>query len=731
MTESVVKTVCPYCGVGCGLAVKVRAGRVVSVRGDKEHPSTHGGICPKGAQIGEIIATPNRLTQAQLRSSRSAPFAVVTVDTALERIAACFKRILREHGPDALGFYVSGQLTTESQYVFNKLAKGALGTNNIDANSRLCMASAASAYKLALGSDGPPTCYDDIETAECFFVVGANMAECHPVLWQRVQRRAKLKRVRVIVVDPRRTPTAGGAHLHLAIRPGTDVALLNAVLHILVAQGWTNQRFIHNHTENWQAVRDAVESWSPARAAKVCGVDETDIHRAAFWFGASAEALSFWAMGANQSTSGVAKNLALINLHLATGKIGRAGSGPFSLTGQPNAMGGREVGYLCAGLPGYREVTNAPHRKEVARIWGVPERRIQPEPGLDAVRMFEALERGELKAIWIAGCNPLVTMPNCAQVEHALRRAELVVVQDCYHPTETTLFADALLPAAMNVEVEGTMTNSERRISLLQPCVAPPGNARPDWEIVTRFAALLGFEEQFSYTSARDVFEEHKLCCAGNYTLDFSGVTYPRLKRHAVQWPCPASRSPGVARRYRQKHFPTPSRRARFHPVDCLRPADAVCDETPLVLTTGRLASHWHSRTKTGHVAKLNQASPSPFVAVHPADAQRRALADGDEVDLISARGTARTTVKLDAGLQPGTVFMPFHWGQSYRADGCVNALTNGAGDPISLQPELKFSAVRLVKVYPATSKHNAEFRTTEGDEERTKAGIEPIPAPA
>jgi anaerobic selenocysteine-containing dehydrogenase len=693
-----IKTICPYCGVGCGLLVKVRDGRIVEVKGDKEHPSTLGGICPKGAQIDQIIDTPNRLRSAWWRESRSSAFQSESLDAALDRLASRYGAILRDHGPDAVGFYVSGQLTTESQYVFNKLAKGAIGTNNIDANSRLCMASAASAYKMALGADAPPTCYEDFDLAECFLVVGANMAECHPVLWQRLKRRAHRKRVRIIVVDPRRTPTAEAAHLHLPIRPGTDVALLNAMLHVLVAQGRINERFIRQHTENWEATRDAVEAWSPGRAAKICGITELEIHRAAFWFGQSAEALSLWAMGVNQSTSGVAKNLALINLHLATGKIARPGSGPFSLTGQPNAMGGREVGYMSGLLPGHREVTNARHREEIARIWGVPGRQIQSKPGLDAVRLFEAAETGRIKALWIVGCNPLATMPNANQVRRALERVELLVVQDCYHPTETSRLADVVLPAALNLEMEGTMTNSERRISLMRPLVPPPGEARPDWEIASRFAARLGFEEQFSYSGAADVFEEHKLCCANVHQLQMNGLSYRRLKRLALQWPCPNFASRGVARRYRNKSFATVSGRAQFHPLDYLPPSDALTTDYPLVLNTGRIASQWHTRTKTGHVAKLNKTCPAPFASTHPADAERLGFAEGDAVRVVSRRGFARTILKLDDTVAPGTLFMSFHWGQSYHDDACVNTMTSPESDPISRQPELKFSAVRLEK---------------------------------
>jgi predicted molibdopterin-dependent oxidoreductase YjgC len=361
-------------------------------------------------------------------------------------------------------------------------------------------------------------------------------------------------------------------------------------------------------------------------------------------------------------------------------------------------MGGREVGYLSGALPGYRDVANAEHREQIARIWGVPAKRIKPKPGLDAVRMFEAAETGAVKALWIVGCNPLATMPNANQIRRSLERVELLVVQDCYHPTETTQFAHVLLPAAMNLEIEGTMTNSERRISLMQSCLPPSGDARPDWEIACRFAALMGYEEQFSYTSAANVFEEHKRCCAEVHALQIDGLSYRRLKRHAVQWPCPDVRSHGVARRYRRKIFPTPSGRARFHPVDHLPPADVLAPEYPMALTTGRLANHWHTRTKTGQVAKLNKLNAAPFAVAHPVDAERLGLADGDAVRLVSRRGFARTTLKVDDSLSPGTIFMPFHWGQSFHEDACVNAVTTGESDPISREPELKFSAVRLEK---------------------------------
>jgi anaerobic selenocysteine-containing dehydrogenase len=697
--DSIVKTICPYCGVGCGLSLKVRGDSIIQVKGDSEHPANFGSLCTKGATIDQIIRSPTRLTQALWRQNRSDGFSPISLDGAIARIAGKFKSVIQEHGRDAVAFYVSGQLTTESQYAFNKLAKGAIGTNNIDANSRLCMASAVSAYKLSLGADAPPTCYDDIERSDSFLIVGSNMAECHPVLWQRIKRRAGRGRAKIVVVDPRATPTAEGAHLHLAIRPGTDVPLLNAMLHIMITQGWVNERFIREHTEGWDLVCECAEAWSPSAAAKVCGIEERLIHRAAFWFGTSAEALSFWAMGANQSTQGVNKNLAIINLHLASGKIGRPGSGPFSLTGQPNAMGGREVGYMSGLLPGHREVTNPEHRKQIAEIWGVPPRRIQSKPGLDAVRMFQALESGKVKILWIVGCNPLATMPDANQVRSALERAELLIVQDCFHPTETSQLAHVLLPAAMNLEMEGTMTNSERCMSLLQPAVSPPGDAVPDWEIACRFAEMMGYEEQFSFGSASDIFEEHKCCCSDVYALQMNGINYRRLKRQSLQWPCPDNKSQGLARRYRRKIFATPSGHARFHPTPYQSPADPLTEEYPLILNTGRLAHQWHTRTKTGLVPKLNKLNPGPYIAVHPEDADRLNLKNGDVIKAISRRGMVTSSLKIDDSLLPGTLFMPIHWGQSEGLDACVNGVTNSEADPRSRQPELKFSAVRLERV--------------------------------
>jgi predicted molibdopterin-dependent oxidoreductase YjgC len=359
-------------------------------------------------------------------------------------------------------------------------------------------------------------------------------------------------------------------------------------------------------------------------------------------------------------------------------------------------MGGREVGYMSGGLPGYRDVTDPVHRDEIAAIWGVPARRIQPEPGLDAVAMFEALAAGRVHAIWIAGTNPLATMPNTAQARRALQRAELVVVQDCYHPTETSRLAHVLLPAALSFEGEGTMTNSERCITLLDACVPPPGDARPDWEIACRFAARMGFEEQFSFTSASDVFEEYKRCSSAS--LPLRGVSYRRLRRHALQWPCPATHSVGQARRYRDKRFCTADGRARFHTVEFHTPDDAVTSVYPLALTTGRISSQWHTRTKTGHVAKLNKLCPAPFVAANPQDAGRLDLGDGQRVRIVSRRGTARTTLRVDKTVPAGTLFTTFHWGQLWDEAGCVNACTTDAVDEVSRQPELKFAAVRLEK---------------------------------
>ncbi|MBI3320305.1 MAG: nitrate reductase, partial [Candidatus Omnitrophica bacterium] len=579
-----------------------------------------------------------------------------------------------------------------------KFAKGFLGTNNVDSNSRLCMASAVSGYVTSLGADAPPGCYADIELADCFLLIGTNTAACHPVTFERIRRR-KLgapKRVKVIVADPRKTRTAEIADVYLPLRPGTDVALLNAMLQVIVRERLIDTSFIQRHTTGWEQLQTVIDRYPPEHAARVCGLDAEEIHRAALLFGKANAAMSFWAMGLNQSTHGTAKNNCVINLHLATGQIGRAGAGPFSLTGQPNAMGGRETGGLAHLLPGHRVVVKEQDRRDVEALWGLPEGRIAPQPGLSAVELFRALARGRVKSVWIIATNPMVSLPNLTIAQQAMAKADLVIVNDIYHPTETTRLADVILPAAQWSERDGTVTNSERCISYVEKAIDPPGEVLPDWTILCRFAKAFGVGDAFAFRSAEDVYEEYKRFTRGR-DLDIGGVTYERLKQAPLQWPCPTPHHRSTMRRYTDGTFAHPDGKAQFLAQAYEEPAERTDEQFPMILTTGRVRDQWHTMTRTGKIPVLLRSEPEPFIECHPADATRLGIADGDLITVRSRRGCARAHCRLTQAIRPGTCFMPFHWG-SLRGDAVVNQATVEAFDPISKQPELKFCAVRIEK---------------------------------
>jgi anaerobic selenocysteine-containing dehydrogenase len=692
-----VRSICPYCATGCGLIVEVRNGAVKSVRGDKGHASNFGALCRKGALLNEVLDTPDRLLHPQVRETLDEPFRRVSWDEALDFVARRFESIIAREGPDAVAFYGSGQLPTEDYYLLGKLAKGFIGTNNQDTNSRLCMTSASAAYAMAFGADGPPASYADIEAADCFLILGANVEACHPVLFKRIeQRKRQDKRVKVIVVDPRRTATSRIADLHLSVRPGADVALLNAMLREIVLAGLADAEFISRYTEGWACVADAIKSSSAESAAATCGVSADEIRQAALTYAGARRALSLWTMGANQSVAGVDKNLALINLALATGNVGRAGSGPFSLTGQPNAMGGREAGGLAHTLPGHRSVANAEHRREMEAFWGVPASRISAKPGLTAVDMFRAVGDGSVKAVWVMATNPVASMPNSARVREALAQAELVVVQDAYHPTETTEMAHVLLPAAQWSERAGTMTNAERRVCLLDQAGRPPGEALPDWRIICDFATRMGFGAAFDYKDVEQIFEEFKQTTRGR-DLDMTGMDYELLQATGgLQWPAPLGRRGGSRWLYGDHVFATKSGKARFHAVEYRPPAEMPDAEFPFVLTTGRVKDQWHTRTRTGKVRKLNASEPVPFVEVSRRDARTLALDGGSMVELRSRRGVARLPARISDSIRPGVVFVPFHWARLWDATRDVNTLTADAFDPLSKEPELKYCAVSL-----------------------------------
>ena len=722
-------TYCPYCGVGCGLRVGTKDGKVAKVLGDPDHPSSLGDLCLKPIHLPATLDTADRIREPMMRAPgvrNGAPPASnelegVTWDRATTYIAENLARIVEQYGPESVAFYGSGQFTTEDYYVANKLLKGFIGSNNFDANSRLCMASAVVGYVSALGSDGPPPAYEDIDRADLFFLIGTNTADCHPVLFNRIKRRKKRDpdNVKVIVVDPRETRTAAIADLFLPIRPGTDVVLLNAILSRLHSEELIDREFIAKHTNGFGLLLNAVRRVSTADAARVCDVAESDLIEAARLFGAAKGALSFWSMGLNQSVNGVAKNQAAINLHLATGQIGRPGSGPFSLTGQPNAMGGREAGGLSHLLPGYRSLGNKQHRQEIERFWQTPPGRIADSPGLAAVDMFEAAARGEIKAMWIMCTNPLVSMPNIDVVEAAMKKLELLIVTDAYHPTDTTRYAHVLLPAAQWSEREGTMTNSERRITYLPRIVDPVGQARPDWRILADVAAEMGFVDAFSYQSSAEVFDEFTQLTRGR-VCDYSGVSYHRLLTEGpLQWPVPSPDHPGTVRLYSGLHeeksgstkaplrasagwpedrktFATADGKATFNTPEFVPPAELPNRRFPLLLTTGRVRNQWHTMTRTGKSESLLKGAREPFVEIHPIDAVRRQIENEDVVEVRSRRGVVWAKARVTDKIRPGACFMPFHWGRMAGRHSAANNVTLAAVDPISLEPELKACAVEV-----------------------------------
>ena len=703
-----VKTTCCYCGVGCGVLATTDGERIHAVRGDPDHPANHGKLCSKGSTLHLTMGLSGRAQYPMQRRNRGEALERAQWGNTLDGLAARFAATIEQHGPDSVAFYISGQLLTEDYYVFNKLAKGLIGTNNIDTNSRLCMSSAVTGYKQTLGADAPPACYDDIDDAGCLFIAGSNTAWAHPVLFRRIEAaRAARPDMKLIVVDPRRTATAEAADLFLQILPGTDVALFNGMLHLMLWEGLVDHTYIAAHTEGFAELKNALRDYTPASVAECCGISVVDLAQAAKWFatGASegAPTLSLYCQGLNQSSSGTAKNAALINLHLATGQIGKRGAGPFSLTGQPNAMGGREVGGMANLLPGHREVANAGHRAEVARLWGVDA--LPAAPGKTAVEMFDALLRGRIKLIWIACTNPAQSMPDQRLVREALARAELVVLQETCSNTETAAYADVLLPAAGWAEKEGTVTNSERRITRLHRAVTAPGEARADWQIVVDFAERLearlapGRPTLFPYQTPEQIFDEHRTTTKGR-DLDISGLSYGLLDAAGPQqWPFPAGANEGRARLYEDGIFPTADGRARFVVTQHRGVAEPADARYPFRLNTGRLRDQWHAMSRTGTVAQLFGHVPEPAIGLHPSDLARRGLASGDLVEVASRRGKIVVAAMAADDVRPGQAFLPMHWGSRFlggRGNAGVNALTLPAFDPHSKQPELKHAAVKI-----------------------------------
>ena len=699
-----VKSTCCYCGVGCGVLIETEDGVISGLRGDPEHPANRGRLCTKGATLNQTVDLTYRLQYPEKRTSHGVRGQRLGWDVALDEAADRFASIIRQHGPDSVAFYISGQLMTEDYYVFNKLAKGLIGTNNVDTNSRLCMSSAVAGYKQTLGADAPPCSYSDILQAKVIFITGANPAIAHPIVFRYIEdAKAANPNLKIIVADPRRTESAEIADLHLPIKPGSDIALFNGMLHVLIDEGLVDRTYVEAHTNGFAALAEIVRNYSPAVVADLCGVPAEAIIQAARWFGASDASLSLYCQGLNQSVHGTHNNAGIIHLHLATGQIGKPGAGPFSLTGQPNAMGGREVGGLANLLSAHRDLANPEHRAEVARLWGVAD--VPANPGKSAVDLFKALKTGEIKAVWIACTNPAQSLPNQAAVRQALQAAEFVVLQETYGNTDTADYADLLLPASGWGEKHGTVTNSERCITRVHSAIPAPGEARHDWEIVVDFARRLGkklgntdTERLFPYASPEDIFNEHCESTRGR-DLDITGLSYAVLEAQGPQqWPYPEGASAGRVRLYEDGRFPTPDGKANFVAIEHQPTAELATPDLPISLLSGRMRDQWHGMSRTGTVPRLFNLEDEPLLAMHSCDMRHRGLQSGDLAKVTNGRGEMLARVTERAGLVKGRAWMPMHWGSQFMNTPGANALASDAIDPYSQQPELKHAAVQIAK---------------------------------
>jgi assimilatory nitrate reductase catalytic subunit len=704
VASRVIRTTCPYCGVGCGLRVADDG----AVCADPDHPANNGRLCSKGAALGDTLATDGRLLYPQI-GGRNASW-----DEALDRVAANFTRTIADHGPDAVALYVSGQFLTEDYYVANKLMKGFVGTANIDTNSRLCMASSVAGHVRAFGEDIVPGCYEDIEAADLVVLVGSNTAWCHPVLYQRLAAAKEKRRTRVVTIDPRRTRTGDIADLHLALRPGSDVAVFAGLLVHLVERGVCSAAWTREFTRDFGAAVEAARKSAPSLsgAAEIADVPAVDLARFYDWFAATERSVTLYSQGTNQSCAGTDKVNAIINCHLATGRIGRPGMGPFSLTGQPNAMGGREVGGLANQLAAHMSFADPADVDRVRRFWNAP--RMAARPGLKAVDLFDALLERKVKALWILSTNPAVSMPRAERVRAALGACPFVVVSDCW-PTDTTRFADIVLPAAAWGEKDGTVTNSERCISRQRAFRPAPGDARPDWWMLTQVARRMGWQTAFAYRGPAEIFREHaalsgfenqgpkrRIFDIGALS-DLSDEDYDTLP--PILWPLPRGTSKpwSIPKRLfgDGRGFATPDGRARFVPTPYRPPAVAPDDQWPLVLNTGRVRDQWHTMTRTGRQPRLMAHEREPLLDVHPADAGRLRLNAGGLARIESPHGGTVLPVRLSSDLREGEVFAPIHWTDRFTSAGPIGAIVGGATDPVSGQPELKATPVRVAPVTP------------------------------
>ncbi len=705
---SIIQTTCPYCGVGCGISAVVNEeSHSVNIQGDPLHPANVGKLCSKGAALGDTLSLDGRLLEPHINGQ------VVDWDAALLLVANTFKETIKTYGADSVAIYGSGQLLTEDYYVANKFMKGFVGSANMDTNSRLCMASSVAGHKRAFGSDTVPGCYEDFEHTDLIILIGSNTAWCHPVIFQRIRAAKQLRpNLKIVVIDPRRTATCDLADLHLPLASGSDAILFNGLLSYLNKEQALNQDYIDRNTEGFTLAIQTAEMSAPgiAEVAAQCQLNETDVQYFYDLFKDHKNVMSLYSQGINQSSSGTDKVNTIINCHLATGRIGQSGMGPFSLTGQPNAMGGREVGGLANQLAAHMDFSKVDDINRVARFWGSDN--IATKPGLPAVELFNAMATGKIKALWIMGTNPVVSMPNADFIKHALEQCDFVVVSDCIAQTDTSAFAHVLLPALGWSEKDGTVTNSERRISRQRALFKPAGNAKADWWIISQVAKRMGFNQAFNYSHPYEIFTEHATLSSfendithGYRDFDISGLatldqnSYENLQ--PIQWPVNTNNPKGTERMFADGHYFTPTRKAQFIAITPRPPVNLPYNDYPLILNTGRLRDQWHTMTRTALSAKLNQHSPVPYVEINPVDAKNYNLTAGALAELESGWGKMLARVKITDDQTLGNVFVPMHWTAQYASNSRMGALVNPEVDPISKQPESKHTPIRI-KLYQA-----------------------------
>lgn len=704
-TATSVKTTCPYCGVGCGVNLTLPhsvSEAVPPVSGDLEHPANFGRLCVKGSSLAQTIRSDDRLLTPMVNGQP------VPWQSAIETVSAKIAQVVRDHGPDAFAFYLSGQILTEDYYVANKLAKGFIGTANVDTNSRLCMASAVVGYKRAFGSDTVPCNYEDLELCDLLIMVGSNAAWTHPVLYQRIAAEKKQRpNMKVVVIDPRETATCDIADLHLAITPGSDAAIFSFLLSDSVQADILDHDFIVNHTTGFEAALKQARESTPSLSytSDFCGISEQNLACLASWWRDISKTVTFYSQGVNQSSSGVDKCNAIINCHLATGRIGKEGAGPFSITGQPNAMGGREVGGLANQLAAHMDFSTPGAQDLVQRFWQAPN--MARENGLKAVDLFQAMEEGKVKVVWIMSTNPMVSLPDTAQVRRALEKCELVIVSDCKAHTDTTVMADVLFPATGWSEKDGTVTNSERRISRQRGLLPAPGEAKHDWRAICEVAKSLGFQSAFSYQNVHEIFAEHAALSAfdNHGKRDFDIGHFSQISKAEydalipVQWPVPKGRPEGTKRMFEDGRFFTPDGRAQFVSITPSLPKHQASQEWPFTLNTGRVRDQWHTMTRTGDAASLAKHTAQPYVEIHPKDAKRLGIKDKALVRLTSPYGEALLKAKVSRAVAPDNVFAPIHWTQQFANASVVSNLIPQEVDPFSGQPESKHAQVQVEAV--------------------------------